>query len=178
MRWRLIAIPRSPPVSLPAYSTSPLASVSVSSCFWRVDSFSKTAWYFRLTHFLRAPQQILLIGSQEAENLVVQAQTLCSAVHKLLSISKELRHSVGIETCDCFHWQTEVLYWSAGDGSGFLRPGIKCESKPYVLGVYQAERIVAKKIRQGKLTFMVKWEGYCYIYKIHGNPNLTYHLSW
>ena len=47
------------------------------------------------------------------------------------------------------------------DGSGFRRAGIKCESKPYVLCVYQAERMVAKKIRQGKLTFMVKWEGYC-----------------
>ena len=36
-----------------------------------------------------------------------------------------------------------------------------CESSPEVLGVYQAERIVAKRIQNGKPLFMVKWQGYC-----------------
>ena len=36
-----------------------------------------------------ARQQIPLIDSQEAEYLIVEAETLCLAVHKLLSISKE-----------------------------------------------------------------------------------------
>lgn len=36
-----------------------------------------------------------------------------------------------------------------------------CDSKPEVLGVYQAERVVAKKIRNGKPLFLVKWQGYC-----------------
>lgn len=34
-----------------------------------------------------------------------------------------------------------------------------CDKKPDVLGVYQAERIVAKKFRNGKPLFMVKWLG-------------------
>ena len=36
-----------------------------------------------------------------------------------------------------------------------------CDDRPDVLGVYQAERIVAKKMRNGKPLFMVKWQGYC-----------------
>ena len=36
-----------------------------------------------------------------------------------------------------------------------------CESRSEVFGVYQAERIVAKRIRNGKPLFMVKWQGYC-----------------
>ena len=48
---------------------------------------------------LHARQQILLIGSQEAEYLVVEAQ--------LLSISKELRHSVRVETWDWFTKSTK-----------------------------------------------------------------------
>ena len=36
----------------------------------------------------------------------------------------------------------------------------RCNPKPDVLGVFTAERIVAKKIC-GKPMFMVKWEGYC-----------------
>ena len=35
-----------------------------------------------------------------------------------------------------------------------------CDRKPEVLGVYDAERIVAKKIN-GKRLFMIKWRGYC-----------------
>ena len=47
---------------------------------------------------MAARQQIPLIGSQEAENLIVEAETLCLAVRKLLSDSKELRRLVGSET--------------------------------------------------------------------------------
>ena len=36
-----------------------------------------------------------------------------------------------------------------------------CDRKPEVLGVYDAERIVAKKINSGKPLFMIKWQGYC-----------------
>lgn len=36
-----------------------------------------------------------------------------------------------------------------------------CGRKPEVLGVFDAERIVAKKICQGKPLFMIKWQGYC-----------------
>lgn len=42
----------------------------------------------------------------------------------------------------------------------FLRPE-KCNSKPDILGIYQAKRIVAKKICNGKPMFMVKWQTYC-----------------
>ena len=37
----------------------------------------------------------------------------------------------------------------------------KFNSKPDVLGIYQAERIVAKKNLNGKPMFMVKWQTYC-----------------
>lgn len=36
-----------------------------------------------------------------------------------------------------------------------------CDRKPEVLGVFDAERIVAKKICNGKPLFMIKWQGYC-----------------
>lgn len=36
-----------------------------------------------------------------------------------------------------------------------------CDRKPEVLGVFDAERIVAKKICHGKPLFMIKWQGYC-----------------
>lgn len=39
--------------------------------------------------------------------------------------------------------------------------GMMCNTKPDELGIYQAERIVAKKIRNGKPLFLVKWQGYC-----------------
>ena len=80
----------------------PLAFVSVSSCFCCLVSFSKIALYFRQMHVRHAREQIPLIGSQEAEHLIVKVQTLCSVAHKLLSISKLLRRLVGSETLDCF----------------------------------------------------------------------------
>ena len=39
--------------------------------------------------------------------------------------------------------------------------GRKCERKPEVLGTFEAERIMAKKILNGRPYFMVKWHGYC-----------------
>lgn len=39
--------------------------------------------------------------------------------------------------------------------------GVMCQRKPEVLGIFDAERIVAKKIRDGKPLYMVKWHGYC-----------------
>ena len=36
-----------------------------------------------------------------------------------------------------------------------------CDRKPEVLGLFEAERIVAKKICKGKPLFMIKWQGYC-----------------
>ena len=36
-----------------------------------------------------------------------------------------------------------------------------CDRKPEVLGVFDAERIIAKKINSGKPLFMIKWQGYC-----------------
>ena len=37
----------------------------------------------------------------------------------------------------------------------------KCDRKPEVLGIFEAEQIVAKKICNGKPLFMIKWQGYC-----------------
>ena len=39
--------------------------------------------------------------------------------------------------------------------------GRKCERKPEVLGTFKAERIMAKKILNGRPYYMVKWHGYC-----------------
>lgn len=39
--------------------------------------------------------------------------------------------------------------------------GRKCERKPEVLGTFEAERIMAKKILNGRPCYMVKWYGYC-----------------
>ena len=36
-----------------------------------------------------------------------------------------------------------------------------CDRKPDVLGAIEVERIVAKKICNGKPLFMIKWQGYC-----------------
>ena len=36
-----------------------------------------------------------------------------------------------------------------------------CDRKPDVLGVFEAEQIIAKKICNGKPFFMIKWQGYC-----------------
>lgn len=36
-----------------------------------------------------------------------------------------------------------------------------CDRNPDVLGIYQDERVVAKKIHHGKALFMVHWYGYC-----------------
>ena len=36
-----------------------------------------------------------------------------------------------------------------------------CDRKPEVIGVFDAERIVAKKIYNGKPLFMIKWQRYC-----------------
>jgi len=52
-----------------------------------------------------------------------------------------------------------------------------CESRSDVFGAYQAERIVAKKIRNGKPLLMVKWHGYCasentWVSKPHLPPEL------
>ena len=52
-------------------------------------------------------------------------------------------------------------YYKSLEASAVSRAGIVCESRPEVLVVYRAERIVAKKIRNGKALFMVKWQGYC-----------------
>lgn len=52
-------------------------------------------------------------------------------------------------------------YYKSLETSAISRAGTTCESRPEVLGVYQAERIVAKRIRNGKPLFMVKWQGYC-----------------
>ena len=37
----------------------------------------------------------------------------------------------------------------------------KCNKRPDILGIYQAERIVGKKIVNGRPMFMVKWENFC-----------------
>ena len=52
------------------------ACICLRFVFWRVDSFSKRSLILVLTHFQHARQQILSIGSQEAECLVVEVQTL------------------------------------------------------------------------------------------------------
>lgn len=52
-------------------------------------------------------------------------------------------------------------FYKSLDSFAISRAGIMCDKKPDVLGVYQAERIVAKKFRNGKPLFMVKWLGYC-----------------
>ena len=39
--------------------------------------------------------------------------------------------------------------------------GRKCGRKPEVLGTFEAERIMAKKILNGRPYYMVKWHGYC-----------------
>ena len=36
-----------------------------------------------------------------------------------------------------------------------------CDRKPEVVGVFDAERIIAEKICNGKSLFMIKWQGYC-----------------
>ena len=97
--------------------TPSLIHVSTRICFRFVMLL--TCWFFLQNRLILSANA--LPTHSTAEYLVVEAQTLSLAVHKLLSISKELHHSVGIETCNCFHWQTEVhvQYWSAGDGSGF-----------------------------------------------------------
>ena len=42
------------------------------------------------------------------------------------------------------------------------RAGLKvCERNPEVLGTFQAECIMAKKIPNGRSCHMVKWYGYC-----------------
>ena len=52
-------------------------------------------------------------------------------------------------------------YYKSLETAAIPRAGMMCNTKPDVLGVYQAERIVAKKIRNGKPLFLVKWQGYC-----------------
>ena len=52
-------------------------------------------------------------------------------------------------------------FYKSLDSIAISRASIMCDKKPDVLGVYQAERIVAKKFRNGKPLFMVKWLGYC-----------------
>ena len=53
-----------------------------------------------------------------------------------------------------------------------------CDRKPEVLRVYDAERIVAKKINSGKPLFMIKWQGYCSIlFGITGVNIRTDHIN-
>ena len=52
-------------------------------------------------------------------------------------------------------------YYKSLETPAISRAGIMCDNRPDVLGVYQAELIVAKKLQHGKPLFMVKWQGYC-----------------
>ena len=51
-------------------------------------------------------------------------------------------------------------YYKSLETTELSRPRM-CDKKPEVLGVFDAERIVAKKICHGKPLFMIKWQGYC-----------------
>ena len=51
-------------------------------------------------------------------------------------------------------------YYKSLESTELSRPRM-CDKKPEVLGVFDAERIVAKKICHGKPLFMIKWQGYC-----------------
>ena len=50
-------------------------------------------------------------------------------------------------------------YYKCLETAAIPRDRIFCDRKPDVLGIYQAERIVAKKIHNP--LFMVQWQGYC-----------------
>ena len=52
-------------------------------------------------------------------------------------------------------------YYKSLETPAISRAGIMYDDRPDVHGVYQAERIVAKKMPNGKPLFMVKWQGYC-----------------
>ena len=52
-------------------------------------------------------------------------------------------------------------YYKSLETAAIFRGRILCNRKPDVLGVYQAEWIVAKKIHNRKPVFMVQWQGYC-----------------
>ena len=52
-------------------------------------------------------------------------------------------------------------YYKFLENTPIARDRIMCDRNPDVLGIYQAERIVAKKIHNGKALFMVHWHGYC-----------------
>ena len=51
-------------------------------------------------------------------------------------------------------------YYKSLESTELSRPRM-CDKKPEVLGVFDAERIVAKKICHGKPLFMIKWQGHC-----------------
>lgn len=52
-------------------------------------------------------------------------------------------------------------YYKILENAAIARDRKICDRNPDVLGIYQAERIVAKKIHNGKALFMVNWHGYC-----------------
>ena len=52
-------------------------------------------------------------------------------------------------------------YYKSLETAAISRDRIFWVRKPDVIGIYQAERIVAKKIHNGKPLFMVQWHGYC-----------------
>lgn len=52
-------------------------------------------------------------------------------------------------------------YYKILENAAIARDRKICGRNPDVLGIYQAERVVAKKIHNGKALFMVHWHGYC-----------------
>ena len=54
-------------------------------------------------------------------------------------------------------WRNIVVFYKSLETTELSRPRM-CDRKPEVLGVFDAERIVAKKICHGKPQFMIKWQ--------------------
>ena len=80
---------------------------------WSPWSLSWWADHREENQFQHSRQQIPLIGSQEAEHLIVEAETLCLAVHKLLSISNLQRASP-------FSWKWNMGLISLTNGGTIL----------------------------------------------------------
>ena len=54
-------------------------------------------------------------------------------------------------------WRNIVVFYKSLETTELSRLRM-CDRKPEVLGVFDAERIVAKKICHGKPQFMIKWQ--------------------
>lgn len=74
-------------------------------------------------------------------SIFLQLATIQLAVKKWRNVLVHLR-AITSETCTISHARI-------------------CDRKPEVLGIFEAERIIAKKICSGKPLFMLKWQRYC-----------------